>query len=72
VCFILKLFPKSFFFRNAARLIHIPFFKGAVELSQREKEDALKIACHHASSSIGLLTSIGNTLKSRHFQEHLE
>jgi len=40
-------------------------------LSQREKEDAFKKACRQASSSIGLLISVGNKIKSRCFQTHI-
>ena len=40
-------------------------------MSQQEKDDALKIACQHASSSIGILISIGDKLKATHFQTHI-
>ena len=58
-------------FRNAARLIHVPFFKGQVALNQREKEEALKQACRHASSSIGVLISIGEKIKTEQFQDYI-
>ena len=56
-------------FRNAARLIHVPFFKGQVAVNQREKEELLKQACQHASCSIGSLISIGETIMSEEFQK---
>ena len=56
-------------FRNAARLIHVPFFKGPIAVDQREKEESLKQACLHASSSIGLLISIGEKIRSEQFQK---
>ncbi len=42
-------------FRNAARLIHVPFFKGQVAVNQREKEELLKQA--------------GETIMSEEFQK---
>ena len=52
------------------RLIHVPFFKGQVTLNQREKE-ALKRACQYASSSIGVLISMGEKIKNELFQDYI-
>lgn len=49
-------------FRNASRMVHIPFFRPETEVTEAEKRDAeenLRAARMTASSSVGKLIAIG-------------
>jgi len=72
-----KISPKMYFTgvqlhsRNAARIVHIPFFKGDLPKDQRQREERFRRAINKASSGISSAIIIGRKLKTQKFQRHL-
>ena len=53
---LLFVFIASYFYRNASRTVHVPFFQPAHEVTDEEKgaaEEAMKAARMEASTSVG-------------------
>lgn len=62
------------FYRNADRLIHVPFFKVEMETNynHQKMEEKLKKAMEVASSSVGIIIKYGETFKSPEFQQKIQ
>ena len=63
-----------FYYRNATRLVHVPFFRPENETSEIEKREAEELRCalKQASSSIGVLTGLVQQFRMLRIQRLLK
>ena len=64
-----------FYYRNATRLVHVPFFhpeNETSEIEKREAEEELRLARKQASSSIGVLIGLGQKFCTPRIQRLLK
>lgn len=63
------------FYRNAQRILHIPFFEADSTMTHSKKlelESTLKEIMEYSSSSIGTMVKLGRKFQSRKEMEELE